>query len=126
MKIQKKSKNPYLNLIKNLRRVHRESSLSVYQKLENFYQIFTFLEADLRQYKFYTHPSFNNKWYGEKCSENLTNHLNLKNPWHLFFYNFKKIINSHFLNDGIKFNTISKELGWFYNTYRVHDWVERK
>ena len=49
--------------------------------------------------------------------------LNLKNPWHLFLDNFKKIMNSSLLTEETKHKNLAIELNWFYNTPRVEDWL---
>ena len=82
--------------------------------------------AILKVYKFYRHPAFNNKWYAKDNLSNkniIESKLNLKNPWHLFLDNFKKIMNSSLLTEETKHKNLAIELNWFYNTPRVEDWV---
>ena len=44
----------------------------------------------------------------------------MRNPWHIFACNFIQIIHS---TDKNKYDNIAKELAWFENAIRVHDWV---
>ena len=80
----------------------------------------------MKVYKFYRHPAFNNNWYVKDSINNnsiIESKLNLKNPWHLFLDNFKKIMNSSLLTKETKDKNLAIELSWFYNTLRVEDWI---
>ena len=63
MRIYKKSRNPYLNLIKSISKIYKDNELEIDEKLSEYNFIFNTFKDDLNKYKFYTHPSFNNKWY---------------------------------------------------------------
>jgi len=122
----KQSKNPYLFLIKSIKKVHQNASLTVEGKLAIYKKILTSLESELKVYKFYRHPAFNNNWYVKDSINNnsiIESKLNLKNPWHLFLDNFKKIMNSSLLTKETKDKNLAIELSWFYNTLRVEDWI---
>ena len=122
----KQSKNPYLNLMKSFKKIHQDATLSVSGKLNIYKNILTSLENELKVYKFYRHPAFNNKWYAKDNESNksiIESKFNLKNPWHLFLDNFKKIMNSSVLTEETKHKNIAIELIWFYNTPRVEDLV---
>jgi len=122
----KQSKNPYLFLIKSIKKVHQNASLTVEGKLAIYKKILTSLESELKVYKFYRHPAFNNNWYvKDSINKNsiIDSKLNLKNPWHLFLDNFKKIMNSSLLTKETKDKNLAIELSWFYNTPRVEDWI---
>jgi len=116
MRIYKKSHNPYLNLIKSVNYLYQDGDIDISEKLTQYMVIFDTLKDDLNKYKFYTHPSFNDKWYKHKTVKNtscVSNKINLSNPWHVFIYNFIYIINSTCLDDKDKYNSITKELAWF-------------
>ena len=122
----KQSKNPYLFLIKSIKKVHQNATLTVDGKLAIYKKILISLESELKVYKFYRHPAFNNNWYVKDIINNnsiLESKLNLKNPWHLFLDNFKKIMNSSLLTKETKDKNLAIELSWFYNTPRVEDWI---
>lgn len=122
----KQSKNPYLFLIKSIKKAHQNATLTVDGKLAIYKKILTSLESELKVYKFYRHPAFNNNWYVKDNINNnsiIENKLNLKNPWHLFLDNFKKIMNSSLLTKETKDKNLAIELSWFYNTPRVEDWI---
>ena len=122
----KQYKNPYLFLIKSIKKVHLHSTLSMDVKLITYKKILDSLENELKVYKFYRHPALNNNWYSKDNIKNesiIESKLNLKNPWHLFLDNFKKIMNSSFLTKETKDKNLAIELSWFYNTPRVEDWI---
>ena len=126
MIIYKKSRNPYLNLIKSISNVYKDNGINVPEKLTQYKIIFDTLKNDLNKYKFYTHPSFNDKWYKHKTVKStscVSNEINLSNPWHVFIYNFVYIINSTCLDDIDRYSGITKELAWFDGALRVWDWV---
>ena len=125
----KQYKNPYLFLIKSIKKVHLHSTLSMDEKLITYKKILDSLENELKVYKFYRHPALNNNWYSKDNIKNdsiVGNKLNLKNPWHLFVDNFKKIMNSSLLTKETKDKNLAIELSWFYNTPRVEDWIITK
>ena len=125
----KQYKNPYLFLIKSIKKVHQNSTLSIDGKLSIYKKILNSLENELKVYKFYRHPALNNNWYTKDNTKNdsiVGSKLNLKNPWHLFVDNFKKIMNSSLLTKETKDKNLAIELSWFYNTPRVEDWVITK
>ena len=122
----KQYKNPYLFLIKSVKKVHQNSVLSMEGKLAIYKKILNSLENELKVYKFYRHPALNNNWYTKDNTKNdsiVGSKLNLKNPWHLFVDNFKKIMNSSLLTKETKDKNLAIELSWFYNTLRVEDWI---
>ncbi len=126
MRIYKKSHNPYLNLIKSVNYLYQDGDIDISEKLTQYRVIFNTLKDDLNKYKFYTHPSFNDKWYKHKTVKNtscVSNKINLSNPWHVFIYNFYYIITSTCIDDKDKYNSITKELAWFAGALRVWDWV---
>ena len=126
MRIYKKSHNPYFNLIKSISYLYQDVDKDISEKLTQYKIIFDTLKNDLNKYKFYTHPSFNDKWYKHKTVKSascVSNEINLSNPWHVFIYNFVYIINSTCLDDKDKYNSITKELAWFDGALRVWDWV---
>mgnify|MGYP003647237482 CR=1 FL=1 len=125
MKIYKKSHNPYLNLIKSINYLYQDAELNISEKLTQYNAIFNTLKNDLSNYKFYTHPSFNDKWYKQdvKSTSCISDKINLNNPWHVFIYNFIYTINSTYLSDTDKYTSITKELAWFDGALRVQDWV---
>ena len=121
MRIYKKSRNPYLNLIKSISKIYKDNELEIDEKLSEYNFIFNTFKDDLTKYKFYTHPSFNNKWYKHNIrNSSISNKINMRNPWHIFACKFIQIIHS---TDKNKYNNIAKELAWFENAIRVHDWV---
>ena len=127
MKIYKKSRNPYLNLIKSINNIYSDKDIDMEEKLTEYKIIFNTLKDDLNNYNFYTHPSFNNKWYKYNIKNSyISNKVNMGNPWHIFMYNFIQILNSTFIDKETKYNDITKELAWFENSTRVHDWVIAK
>ena len=122
----KQSKNPYLNLMKSIKKIHQDTTISVSGKFNIYKKILISLENELKIYKFYRHPAFNNNWYAKDNVSNKSiteSKLNLKNPWHLFLDDFKKIMNSSLLTEETKHKNLAIELNWFYNTPRVEDWV---
>jgi len=56
----------------------------------------------------------------------VSNKINMKNPWHMFAINFIQIFTSTLMDNKTKYHNISKELAWFENSIRVHDWVITK
>ena len=127
MKIYKKSRNPYLNLIKSINNIYSDKDIDMEEKLTEYKIIFNTLKDDLNNYNFYVHPSFNNKWYKYNINNSyISNKVNMGNPWHIFMYNFIQILNSTFIDKETKYNDITKELAWFENSTRVHDWVIAK
>tara|TARA_Y100000296_G_scaffold33103_1_gene38322 strand:+ start:1545 stop:1952 length:408 start_codon:yes stop_codon:yes gene_type:complete len=127
MRIYKKSRNPYLNLIKSIGNIYKDTNINIDEKLTEYEVTLNILKDDLSNYKFYTHPSFNNKWYKYKMMNSyVSNKINMRNPWHIFATNFIEIITSTFMDNKTKYYNISKELAWFENSIRVHDWVITK
>tara|TARA_R110001599_G_scaffold138807_1_gene318376 strand:- start:4010 stop:4417 length:408 start_codon:yes stop_codon:yes gene_type:complete len=127
MRIYKKSRNPYLNLIKSISNIYNDNEINIEEKLNEYKITFNTFKDDLNNYNFYTHPSFNNKWYKYKIKNSyVSNKINMKNPWHIFMYNFIQILNSTFIDNNTKYTNITKELAWFENATRVHDWVITK
>ena len=124
MRIYKKSHNPYFNLIKSISYLYQDVDKDISEKLTQYKVVFDIFKDDLNKYKFYIHPSFNDKW-DKNITKNIkiSNVLKMKNPWHLFIYNFVHILNSTYFDDQTKYNNITKELAWFDNTFRVQDWV---
>ena len=98
MRIYKKSRNPYLNLIKSIGNIYNDNNINTEEKL-NEYKI---------------------------KNSYVSNKINMKNPWHIFMYNFIQILNSTFIDNNTKYTSITKELAWFENATRVHDWVVTK
>lgn len=129
MRVYKKSRNPYLNLIKSINNIYSDKDIDMEEKLTEYKTVFNIFKNDLNNYKFYTHPSFNDKWYNYKNvkdTSGVSNEINLKNPWHVFIYNFVYIINSTCFDDKDKYTNITKELAWFDGALRVQDWVITK
>ncbi len=124
----KKSKNPYLNLVKSLKQIHFNSNINVSDKIEAYTAIIGILTPDLEKYKFYTHPAFNDNFYAFESSSNtkISSMYNVKNPWQLFLKNILKILNSPLFDEESKDKNIACELNWFYNTPRVYDWIITK
>ena len=117
MRIYKKSRNPYLNLIKSISKIYKDNELEIDEKLSEYNFIFNTFKDDLTKYKFYTHPSFNNKWYKHNIrNSSISNKINMRNPWHIFATNFIEIITSTFMDNKTKYYNISKELAWFENS----------
>ena len=88
----KKSKNPYLNLVKSVRNVHTNTNLNISDKIGAYNSIVEILKSDLGQYKFYTHPAFNDKFYpfDSKWNTKVGSTYNSNNPWQLFLKNILK------------------------------------
>jgi hypothetical protein len=129
MRVYKKSRNPYLNLIKSINNIYSDKDIDMEEKLTEYKIVFNIFKNDLNNYKFYTHPSFNDKWYNYKNvkdTSSVSNEINLKNPWHVFIHNFVYIINSTCFDDKDKYINITKELAWFADALRVQDWVITK
>ena len=124
----KKSRNPYLNLIKSIKKIHFNTNLNISDKVSAYNSIVEILKSDLGYYKFYTHPAFNDNFYpfDNNWNTKIGTAYNANNPWQLFLKNISKILNSSSFDDESKDKNIACELNWFYNTPRVYDWVITK
>jgi len=111
MKINWKSKNPYLNLIRETNKV-LQATLSERQKINHINFI---LSKDFSGNWLFSHPS--HKFLGDKvpCVEDKVDN----NPFYCFLSSMREVVSKQ---DAI--TLLEKEMAWFKNNYiRVEDWA---
>lgn len=113
MKINWKSKNPYLNLFRETSKV-LSSNLSTSQKIKNIKFI---LSKDYSGLWLYSHPS--HKFLGDGIPDEKDS-LD-KNP----YSNLLKVMKESILNEETVISVLEKEISWTKNTLsnRGEDWV---
>jgi hypothetical protein len=117
------SKNPYKNLVKNLKKI-TTCNKSDYEKVNLYRSLYVFLDKSLNNtseqylnnYTTYNYPQWN-ELMDNKVKYTVTN---INNPW----LRLKNEFEEH-LQDNPKdlVNSVSKSLSWFYNTPYLEDWI---
>lgn len=110
------SRNPYINLRRNVRRILL-SDISDVEKLEEFMKI----DLDFPECNGYLYAHPVDKFRGAKSRSDADFS---KNPWVIFKRKFIEILNSSgsiVPEDKVYF--ISKEIGFLESVYRKEDWV---
>ena len=64
---------------------------------------------------FYSHPSFNDKFYSDRGTSKTGDNLNMNNPWHIFFTNL--LFNISTIAD------VKKEVWYLENSVNYRDWI---
>ena len=117
MKLKFDSKNPYRNLIKNLRRLVLAKTDMEYE----FSVLETYAQTQCSTSHIYSHPSIKFFNVDAKTASAKKNQKDFEiNPWEEVRTEFLRAMTC---DRRERYEIISKSLAWFYYTPRTEDWI---
>ena len=77
--------NPYEFALKRIKKITNYEATEE-EKLDALNKTLDILSTKVKDKNwFYTHPSFNDRFYSDYGTEKTSNKINFNNPWHLFY-----------------------------------------
>jgi len=128
MKLNFDSKNPYVTLRRNLKRILQNDKIYTLEKIDLMNELYNKLDFINNFNKYlYTNTGMNNKYWGEytnkrqvKAMSSLPRH---NNPWYLFFLEIEGILNNTTSNDMDKIIDLEKSLSWLDSRPYKEAWL---
>ena len=106
--------NPYELALKRIKKIVNYDATEN-EKLEAVSRALSILSTKVKDKNwFYTHPSFNDRFYLEYGTEKTSNVLNFTNPWHQFFVSLLYVTT---------IDEVKKEIWFLENSINYRDWI---